>query len=51
MEEVLWEKGILGDKNPEQLLQILYYLIGVNMGLRAAEHNDLKDGVQLEVSI
>ena len=51
MEEVLWEKGILGDKNPEQLLQTLYYLIGVNMGLRAAEHKDLKDRVQLEVSI
>ena len=27
------------------------YLIGVNMGPRAAEHKDLKDGVQLEVSI
>ena len=51
MKEVLWEKSILGDRNPEQLVQTLYYPIGVNMGLLATEHKDPKDAVQLEVSI
>ena len=50
VEEVLWEKVILGDQNPEQLLKTLHYLIGLNRGVPAAVHKDLKDGVRMEYS-
>ena len=48
MEEILWEKGILGDQNPEQLLQTLHHFIELNRSVPAAVHKDLKDGVRME---
>ena len=49
-EDRLWCDGILGDKNPEQLVDTLLYLIGVHFGLRAAEeHKSLKVNCQFHV--
>ena len=49
-EELLWKRGILGDSNPEQLVNTLLYLNGVHFALRAAdEHENLKVNCQFEV--
>ena len=35
----LWEKDVLGTMNPECLLRTVFYLIGLNFGMRAGcEH-------------
>lgn len=42
MECLLWEQNILGCNNPQQLIWTIFYLVGVNFGLRGgAEHADL----------
>lgn len=42
-EEVLWNKGILGDHNPEALLNAIFYLVGVSFALRSgSEHRALR---------
>ena len=33
-EQVLWEKGILGEDSPDKLRQTVFFLIGVRSGLR-----------------
>ena len=33
-EQILWEKGILGDDSPDKLRQTVFFLIGVRLGLR-----------------
>ena len=49
-EEMLWEKGILGDENPTKLVDTLLYLLGIHFALRAAkEHKDLKVDQQIKV--
>ena len=41
-EEILWERGVLGSENPEQLLNTVLYLVGFNCALRAGkEHRAL----------
>ena len=47
VEELLWEKGVLGEDNPEQLLWTVLYLIGLCCALRGgSEHWNLRrDGV------
>ena len=49
MENEMWEKGILGHEKPDQLLHTIFYLVGVNFGLRFSEQKDLRVGVQLQV--
>ena len=42
-EELLWEKGILGDHTPQALLNAVFYLNGINFALRSRdEHHQLK---------
>ncbi len=42
-EEKLWELGLLGDSNPEQLLNTVIYLLGVHLALQGVqEHKDLE---------
>ncbi|ESO94813.1 hypothetical protein LOTGIDRAFT_161064 [Lottia gigantea] len=36
-EEILWSKGLLGESNPQQLLDTLLFLFGLHFALRAAE--------------
>lgn len=44
-EEALWAKGILGSGNPKQLQCTVIYLMGIQLGLRAAtEHKALQLG-------
>ena len=37
MEDILWEKGILGSHSPRSLLRTVFWLIGVNYGIRGGE--------------
>ena len=49
-EDRLWELGILGDDNPEKLINIILYLNGVYFALRAAEeHKSLKVNCQFKI--
>ena len=49
-EQILWEKGVLGDDSPKKLVDTLMYLLGVHFALRAAdEHKSLKIGDQITV--
>ena len=49
-EEMMWELGILGDDNPEKLLDTIVYLNGVHFALHAAdEHKSLKVNLQFKV--
>ncbi len=38
-EEVLWEKGILGEDNPELLQNTLVYLLGISFALRGGDEH------------
>lgn len=38
MEKILWDQGLLGDKDPRTLLQTLVYLFGLNFKLRSRDH-------------
>ena len=43
VENDLWEKGVLGEQNPDQLRETVLFLLGINLGLRAGdEHYDLR---------
>ena len=50
IENFLWDKSFLGNRNPEVLLRTTFYLIGLNFGMRAGdEHRKLsstKRGVE-----
>lgn len=45
MEEDLWSGGQLGIDTPKKLLRTLVYTLGVNLGLRAGEHRQLRRGM------
>ena len=44
--ENMWDKNILGEQNPDQLRQMVMFLIGINCGLRAGDedHDLCRDG-------
>ena len=43
VENQLWESGLLGEENPDQLRRTVLFLIGLNIGLRAGdEHHALR---------
>ena len=49
-ENLMWEKGILGDTNPKQLVNTLVYMFGVHSALRAgAEHRALRVGPKSQI--
>ena len=42
-EEILWNKKVLGESNPDQLRWTIFFLIGSHFGLRGRkEHHDLR---------
>ncbi len=41
-ETVQWVKGLLGDHNPEALLDTLVYYIGLFLAIRGSEHRNLR---------
>ena len=51
-EEKLWQLGLLGDKDPETLLNMVIYLLGVHLALCSCqEHKDLKMGAYRQINI
>lgn len=49
-EEQLWQQGILGIEIPQQIVDTLLYILGVQFGLQAKdEHKSLLMGLQLSV--
>ena len=41
-EQILWEKNVLGESNPDQLRKTLFFLLGSRLGLRGCkEHHEL----------
>lgn len=42
MEEALWNANQLGDHNPKALICTVVFLLGLNLGLRAGEHRNLR---------
>ncbi len=48
----MWEKGILGDSEPEQLVNTVLYLIGLHFALHAVnEYKALKTGVYSQFKV
>ena len=51
-EQVLWEKGILGEDSPDKLRQTVFFLIGVRFGLRGLkEQYDLRRYPDSQINI
>ena len=51
-EEILWEKGILGEDNPDRLRKTIFFLVGVRFGLRGCkERHDLRRYHDSQISI
>ena len=48
-EDLLWETGFLGDTNPQQLLDTMLFLCGVNFALRSGEEHCSLQLSQLEL--
>ena len=38
-ENMLWQKGVLGEQTPDQLRSTVLFLIGINCGLRAGDEH------------
>ncbi len=52
-ENVMWDKGVLGESTPTQLRDTVQYLLGVNLALRGGEeHKTLrKPGFQSQIEV
>ena len=51
-EELMWNKGILGDDTPEKLVNTVLYLFRVHFALRAVdEHKSLHTGVYSQLKV
>ena len=51
-EQLLWEKGILGEDSPDKLRQTVFFLIGVRFGLRGLkEQYDLRRYPDSQINI
>ena len=51
-EDAMWHDGILGQDNPEQLINTLMYLLGVHLSLRAIDkYKALKVGYYSQIKI
>ena len=51
IEEDLWNKNILGEETPDQLRDIVVFMLGLNLALRAGdEHYDLRRNSDLKPS-
>ena len=51
-EQVLWEKGTLGEDSPDKLRQTVFFLIGVRFGLRGLkEQYDLRRYPDSQINI
>ena len=51
-EQVLWEKGILGEDSPDKLRQTVFFLIGARFGLRGLkEQYDLRRYPESQINI
>ena len=53
IENRLWNTGVLGEHNPKQLADTIFYLLGVNLALRGGvEHKSLRrPGFYLQITI
>ncbi len=38
VEDKLWKAGVLGDSNPEVLVETVVFLLGIHLALRSSEH-------------
>ncbi len=48
----MWESGILGESNPEQLLNTVIFLLGIHLSLHAVdEHKSLKLGCYSPIKV
>ena len=51
-EEILWNKGILGEDNPDKLRRTVFFLVGTQFGLRGnKEQHDLRRYPDSQISI
>ncbi len=51
-EDIMWEKGTLGDDNPEQLVNTLIFLLGIHLSLHVIdEHKALKVGFHIQIKV
>ena len=51
-EEILWEKGILGEHSPDALLNTFFLQIGTYFALKSgAEHRALRHGKNCQIVV
>ena len=50
--EILWNKGVLGESNPDQLSKTIFFLIDSRFSLRGRkEHHDLRWHLDSQINI
>ena len=51
-ETILWDKGVLGESNPDQLRKTVFFLLGSRLGLRGIkEHHQLRRYPDSQINI